>query len=144
MNLYSHTWSLLCGLNNLINMKFLPGQSLYLLCLSGIGNPELTLLVCDLNIGWYSWDIVLVSMILWSCLHLCWWMVLISLLIPLLQHTLSSFLQLFLFHLMISKFRSYFRVIADRSLDQQCLCLVVHAASYHIIVIMILIISVVI
>jgi hypothetical protein len=55
-----------CGLYDLIKITFIPAQTLHLLCLSEIGSPELTLLVCDLNIGWYSWVIVLVSMILGS------------------------------------------------------------------------------
>ncbi len=126
---YSHTWSLLCGLYDLIKIKFIPGQSLHLLCLSEIRNPKVPFLVSDLNIGWYLWAILMVSMILGSC-YFCWWMVSMSLLIPLWQHTLSfTVLHWFLFHVMISKFRSNIRVIVGRSSDQQCLCLIVHAFS---------------
>ena len=69
-NPYSNTWCLLCGLYDLIKIKFVLGQSLHLFSLSEIGNPEQTLLVCDLNIDWCSWAIVLVRMSLgshWFC-----------------------------------------------------------------------------
>ncbi len=138
-NRYSHTLSLLCGLHDLIKIEIIPGQLLHLLCLSEIGNPELALLVCDLNIGWYSWAIVLVRMILGSCIYFCWWMVLMSLLI-LLNGTLSH-------PFFTGSFSHHDKQIQKQyqnncwSLDQQCLCLDVHAASYHIILIMILIIS---
>jgi hypothetical protein len=33
-NQYSHTWSLLCGLYDLIEIKFIQGQTLCLLCLN--------------------------------------------------------------------------------------------------------------
>ncbi len=66
-NWHSNTWSLLCGLYDLIKIKFILGQSLHLLCLSEIGNPKLTLLVCDLTLVgihellyWWAWSCDLV------------------------------------------------------------------------------------
>ncbi len=77
-NPYSNTWGQLCGLYDLIKIKFVQGQLPHLFCLSEIGNPEQTLLVFDLNIDWYSWAIFLLSMFLGSRLYFCWWMVSMS------------------------------------------------------------------